>query len=54
MKPIRILSPTLDLLGTEIYEASGFKLDVTFGNSLPTLIQKLKQELRNVSNEVLR
>lgn len=39
---------------TEIYEASGFKLDVTFGNSLPTLIQKLKQELRNVSNEVLR
>lgn len=29
----------------EIYEASGFKIEVTFGNTVPTLIDKLKKEL---------
>ena len=27
---------------TEVYEAGGFKLNVVFGNSLPTLREKLK------------
>lgn len=29
----------------EIYEPGGFRLDATFGNSLPTLIDKIKQAL---------
>lgn len=29
----------------EIYEASGFKLEVTFGNSVPTLTEKIKKAL---------
>lgn len=29
----------------EIYEPSGFKLEVTFGNNIPTLIDKIKQSL---------
>lgn len=39
----------------EIYEAgSGFSLEATFGNSRPTLIQKIKQELSQISGEVRR
>jgi len=34
---------------TEIYEPSGFKLNVIFGNSLPTLSQKFKKELWQVA-----
>jgi hypothetical protein len=29
----------------EIYEASGFRLEVTFGNTVPTLIDKVKQTI---------
>lgn len=36
----------------EIYERSGFQLEVTFGQSPPTLIQKIKQELKQISPEV--
>jgi hypothetical protein len=37
----------------EIYEASGgFQLEATFGNSRPTLINKIKQELAQISSEV--
>lgn len=38
----------------EIYEASGFSLEATFGNNRPTLIQKIKQELSQISGEVRR
>jgi len=38
----------------EIYEASGFSLEATFGNNRPTLIQKIKQELGQISGEVRR
>ncbi len=34
---------------TEIHEPSGFKLNVTFGNTLPTLSQKFKKELWQVA-----
>jgi len=30
---------------TEIYEADGFKINAVFGNNIPTLIDKIKQEL---------
>lgn len=30
---------------TEIYEQDGFRLDVNFGNTVPTLIEKIKQEM---------
>lgn len=30
---------------TEIYEQGGFRLDVNFGNTVPTLIEKIKQEM---------
>lgn len=30
---------------TEIYESSGFKINAVFGNNIPTLIDKIKQEL---------
>lgn len=33
---------------TEVYEPGGFRLQVTFGNSLPTLAQKLKSVLGGV------
>lgn len=32
---------------TEIYEPNGFKLNVTFGNTFPTLSQKIKSALDN-------
>lgn len=38
----------------EIYETSGFHLEATFGNNRPTLIQKIKQELQQISGEVRR
>ncbi len=38
----------------EVYEASGFKLNVTFGNSLPTLSQKLKSTLGEFKTESTR
>ena len=38
----------------EIYEANGFSIEATFGNSRPTLIQKIKQELSQISGEVRR
>ncbi|CEG28071.1 siphovirus ReqiPepy6 Gp37-like family protein [Bacillus sp. B-jedd] len=36
----------------EIYERSGFKLEAVFGQSRPTLIKKIKQELAQVGGEV--
>ena len=36
----------------EIYETSGFRIEGTFGNNRPTLIQKIKQELAQMSGEV--
>ncbi len=36
----------------EIYEINGFKLEASFGNNRPTLIQKIKQELGQMSGEV--
>lgn len=36
----------------EIYEQNGFGLEATFGNNRPTLIQKIKQELNQISGEV--
>ncbi|MED4461870.1 siphovirus ReqiPepy6 Gp37-like family protein [Metabacillus fastidiosus] len=38
----------------EIYEQSGFKIEAVFGNDRPTLIQKIKQELSQISGEVRR
>lgn len=38
----------------EIYEVTGFSIEATFGNSRPTLIQKIKQELNQISGEVRR
>ena len=38
----------------EVYEASGFKLNVAFGKSLPTLSQKLKSKLNELKNEGTR
>ncbi|GLI20046.1 hypothetical protein TSYNTROPHJE_18590 [Tepidanaerobacter syntrophicus] len=38
----------------EIYEASGFKLNVTFGKNTPTLTQKLKSILREMKIESTR
>ena len=36
----------------EIYEPGGFQIEATFGESRPTLIKKLKQELAQISGEV--
>ncbi|MEF7566303.1 hypothetical protein V4V35_25260, partial [Bacillus infantis] len=36
----------------EIYENSGFSIEATFGNNRPTLIQKIKQELKQINKEV--
>lgn len=36
----------------EIYETNGFSIEATFGNNRPTLIQKIKQELSQISGEV--
>lgn len=30
---------------TETYEGSGFRLDAVFGNNIPTLVEKIKQEI---------
>ncbi|MFJ7951519.1 siphovirus ReqiPepy6 Gp37-like family protein [Lysinibacillus sp. NPDC096418] len=38
----------------EIYETAGFSIEATFGNNRPTLIQKIKQELSQISGEVRR
>jgi hypothetical protein len=38
----------------EIYEASGYQIEAVFGNSRPTLIKKIKQELAQMGNEVRR
>ena len=38
----------------EIYEAGGFKLNVTFGESIPTLTQKLKYTLNEMKIESTR
>lgn len=38
----------------EIYEPGGFQIEATFGESRPTLIKKLKQELSQISGEVRR
>jgi Siphovirus ReqiPepy6 Gp37-like protein len=38
----------------EIYEPAGFQIEATFGESRPTLIKKLKQELSQISGEVRR
>jgi hypothetical protein len=36
----------------EIYEPGGFQIEATFGESRPTLIKRLKQELSQISGEV--
>lgn len=38
----------------EIYEESGFNIEGTFGNDIPTLIKKIKQEFAQISGEVRR
>ena len=38
----------------EVYEVSGFKLNVTFGKNTPTLIQKLKSTLQEMKIESTR
>lgn len=38
----------------EIYEASGKKIELTFGQSRPTLIDKIKQQLSAIKPEVTR
>lgn len=39
---------------TEIYEASGFRLDAVFGQERPTLISKLKEKFNEIDNELTR
>src|SRR5690554_7294205 len=39
---------------TEIYDNTGFHLEATFGNSRPTLISRIKQELEQMGGEVRR
>jgi hypothetical protein len=38
----------------EIYEVGGFKLNATFGESIPTLTQKLKSTLQEIKIESTR
>lgn len=38
----------------EVYEAGGFKLNVTFGNNIPTLTQKLKSTLQEMKIDSTR
>lgn len=38
----------------EIYEPSGFDIELTFGNSRPTLISKIKKEISNINPEITR
>ena len=37
---------------TEVYEPGGFRLSAVFGNSIPTLVDKLRAALSNVSGEI--
>lgn len=39
---------------TEIYEPGGFKLEATFGNTIPTLIDKIKSEIQAIAPELTR
>ncbi|MGJ9383243.1 siphovirus ReqiPepy6 Gp37-like family protein [Salipaludibacillus sp. CF4.18] len=39
---------------TEVYEASGFNLEVIFGQKRPTLITKIKDEFKQYENELKR
>ncbi|MGJ9385523.1 Gp37-like protein [Salipaludibacillus sp. CF4.18] len=39
---------------TEVYEASGFGLEVIFGQKRPTLITKIKDEFKQYENELKR
>ena len=39
---------------TEIYEPDGFKLEATFGNAIPTLIDKIKSEIQAIAPELTR
>jgi len=43
-----------NIIVKEIYEPSGFDLEVTFNNSRPTLIAKIKQEISNINAEITR
>lgn len=36
---------------TEVYEPGGFKLNVVFGNSLPTLVGLIKRQIRGINTE---
>lgn len=38
----------------EVYEVGGYRVEAVFGNNRPTLIQKVKQELSQMSGEVRR
>lgn len=38
----------------EVYEESGFNLELTFGNKIPTLIDKIKQKLDQISGEITK
>lgn len=38
----------------EIYERSGFKIEGTFGNNRPTLIDKIKRQFQQLSGEVTK
>lgn len=38
----------------EIYESSGFKLEVIFGGTIPTLIDKIKSEIQAIAPELTR
>lgn len=38
----------------EVYEESGFNLELTFGNNFPTLIDKIKQNLDQISGEITK
>lgn len=38
----------------EIYESSGFKLEATFGDTIPTLADKIKSEIQAISPELTR
>ena len=39
---------------TEVYERDGMQLSAVFGQSRPTLISKIKQELAGMKNEIVR
>lgn len=39
---------------TEIYEPSGQKIELTFGNDRPTLIDKIKQEIGGINQELTK